>query len=243
MMNNKSMKLIIWGVITFSILSNGCHIYINRELKTENAFLEDENIKLEERLQDLENEVEELEAELNEKEKEDLFTSQEEHFVPTFQTSEFISDSEDNTTNKQPLNGIANLNISLSNSIQTTNYHQVQLISPTLENLHYLFSLSETDFKHIMNENGYSLSTAKDCFVSPSPIRYCTVKKDLESINMIFTKNISITNNIEASLNNIGLEYIYEDGFKIYMYMFNNLKFALYIKTGSNGMLLALRNI
>lgn len=239
----KSIKKGLWILVVFSILSNAYLVYINRELKAKNIKLEDENNDLEEQVRNLENEVEELEANFDKKEREDLFSSQDEPLISTFQTSEIINDLEDNSSTTKPLNGISNLNIPLSNSLQTTNFNQVQLISPSLDNLHYLFSLSETNFERIMSDNEYSLSTTNDCFVSPSPIRYCTIKKEMQSVNMIFTKNIRINNNIEESLNNVGIDYTYDEGFKIYIYMYDNLKFALYIKTDSNGVFLALRNI
>lgn len=239
------MKKAIWIIMILFILSNGYLMYINHNLKNENSYLEDEKKDLENKLDDLEDEIEKLKLDYNETltENEEYLNSQKEQLIPDFQETEYVSTIEQNTSNySPPKSNINKLDISIPYSIQTMNFDQGKLISPSLENLHFLFSLSEYEFERVMTNNDYSLTTTKKSFINNSTRGCCfTIDKDMQSITMICTK--SVYNNIETTLNKNSINYTYDDAFKRYIYQFNNQTFALYIQTDSNKLILLLKNI
>jgi uncharacterized protein YxeA len=239
------MKKAIWIIIILFILSNGYLIYTNYDLKNENSYLEDKKNDLENKVKDLEDEIEELKSDYKETltENEEYLNSQKEQLIPDFQETEYVNTTEQNTSNySPPKSNINKLDISIPYSIQTINFDQGKLISPSLENLHFLFSLSEYDFERVMTNNDYSLTTTKESFVNNSTRNCCfTIDKDMQSITMMYTK--SVNNNIETILNYNNINYTYDDAFKRYIYQFNNQRFVLYIQTGSDKLILLLKNI
>lgn len=245
------MKKVIWSIIILLVLSNSFLIYKNRELNDEYSYLEDEKYELEDKVKDLENEIEELKSNYKEtlSEYEEYLNSQSQYisterenltnYIESYNTDNSVNNNETYTASK---NYIKQLNISIPSYAQTMNFDQGKIISPTIYNLHFLYSINQSEFERIMNYNDYSLTTTRESFVSNNTRDCCyTIDKETESITMMFTK--SIDNNIESILSNNNIEYTYENGFRRYIYMLGHQKFALYIQTGSDKLILLLKNI
>jgi predicted RNase H-like nuclease (RuvC/YqgF family) len=245
------MKKLIWSIIILLVLSNSFWVYKNRELSDENSYLEDEKNELEEKVKDLENEIEDLKTDYKEtlSEHEDYLNSQSNYLnsqrenISNYNENYNTDNSVNNNSNyAQPKNYIKQLNIAVPSYVQTMNFDQGKVISPTIYNLHFLNSKTQSEFELIMSKNNYSLTTTRESFVSNGTKSCCyTIDKKTESIAMIFTK--SIDNNIESILTDNSIDYTYEDGFRKYIYMLGNQKFALYIQSSSNKLIILLKNL
>lgn len=245
------MRKLIWSIILLLVLSNMFWVYKNRELSDNNSYLENEKNELEEKVKDLESEIEDLKTDYKEtlSEHEDYLNSQSDYlnsqrenisnYSENYNTDNSVSTNSNYT---EPKKYIKQLNIELPSYAQTMNFDQGKVISPTIYNLHFLNSKTQSEFELIMSKNNYSLTTTRESFVSNDTKSCCyTIDKESESIAMIFTK--SIDNNIESILKDNSIEYIYEDGFRKYIYMLGSQKFALYIQSNSNKFIILLKNI
>lgn len=243
------MKNVIWVILVLLLLSNGYSGYKLRELEDENSYLEDEKAQLEEKNKDLEDELDELKSDYKESlsEHEESLNSQTEFL--NSQRENILNNNFDNKTESSentsittsPKSFLKQLNL-FSTNISTVNFDQGRVISPTMYNLHYLFNLTQSEFERTMSNNNYSLATTKDSFVSESTRSCCyTIEKDSQSITMIFTK--SIDNNIDSFLKSYGIDYNYDGSFRKYTYLSGSQKFEFYIQSGSEKLILLLKNI
>lgn len=243
------MKKVIWSITLLLVLSNSYWIYKNQKLNDDNSYLEDERVTLEEKVDDLEGELEETKSDYRES-----LSQQEENL--NFQT-EFLNSQRENMLNSNFENDtesskntstftntksyLKQLNL-FSSNVSIENFDQGKIISPTMNNLHFLFNLTQSEFEKTMNNNNYSLTTIKKGYVSESTKNCCyTLEKDIQSITMIFTK--SIDNNIDSFLKSYDIDYTYDGSFRKYTYLSGNQKFELYIQSGYDKLIILLKNI
>jgi hypothetical protein len=165
-----------------------------------------------------------------------------------FETSTIIdssrninSDNSLTNSNLEEINKILEFS-SYTNSIQTMNFDGGKIISPTLSNIHFLFSSGQYEFEQLLKYNDYVLSNNERSYVSNSTNGCCyTIEKDTQSVTMIFTKQIS--NNIESLLNSKNINYQYDGNFKKYIYSYENNKFQFFIQSGPDKLILFLNKI
>lgn len=243
------MKKVIWSITILLVISNSYWIYKNHELNDENSYLEDEKETLEEKVEDLEDELEELKSDYRESlsEREENLNFQTEFL--NSQRENILNNNFDNNTESSENTSISattksylnKLNL-FSSNVSIVNFDQGRIISPTMNNLHFLFNLTQSEFEKTMSNNNYSLATTKESYVSDSTKNCCyTIEKDTQSITMIFTK--SIDNNIDSFLKSYGIDYTYDGSFRKYRYLSGNQKFELYIQSSSDKLILLLKNI
>jgi len=245
------MKKVIWVLIILLFLSNSFWGFKNQELRNQNFYLEDEKNELENELEDLKDKIEDLKSDYKKTilEHKDYLNSQFEYINTIKENiSEYNENySTDNSVSNdvsyaQPKSYIKQLYISLPTYAQTINFDQGKVISPTIQNLHFLNSITHSEFERIMNYNDYSLTTTRESFVNNSTRNCCyTIDKEIGSVTMIFTK--SVDNNIESTLANNSIGYSYENGYKRYIYTLGNQKFALFIQSSYDKLILILRDL
>jgi len=237
------MKKIIWILLAVLLVGNSYTIYKSNQLSEENEYLEDENNDLKSKLETSESDNEDLKTQLDEcNSKNDVSENSYELSSPMTEVADYTNNNENSSSYNSSSNLPTRLSFSLPHSLQTINFDNGRLISPTLENLHYLFAISDNAFVDQMIKNDYSLTTTKESYVNNSTRNCCyTIDKETQSVTMLFTQSVS--NSIEDNLRSNNIGYVYDDGFRKYTYVFNNERFELYIQSSPGKLLLLLKNI